>query len=297
MPDIDKLMNDAVSWVEGYLKDTFDSSLEDDITVKACMYSLMAGGKRIRPLLCYLTADMLKVSKEAVLPFAAALEMVHTYSLIHDDLPSMDNDDLRRGKPTCHKAFGEGIAVLAGDCLLNRAFETVTYEVAKEPSYAKAAYEFASLSGINGMVGGQSIDLASEGQTISLDRLRELQRKKTGALLKAAVMLPYYMFSTSFGEDLGKELSGLSECLGLAFQIKDDILDFESDEETLGKSIGKDERDNKSTFVTILGMQGAKDELKKNIEGCYNHLGNIKNMGYDISGYEPVIGFFAGRDH
>ena len=297
MEDINSLINEACDWVEERLENAFDEELKDDITVQACMYSLMAGGKRIRPLLCYLSSDMLGVSKDEVLPFAAALEMIHTYSLIHDDLPAMDNDDLRRGKPTCHKRFGEGIAVLAGDCLLNRAFETVTCGVARNPSDARAAKELASLSGINGMVGGQSIDLASENKSISIDRLYELQRKKTGALLKAAVMLPYYMFETRFSDELALELSEISNCLGLSFQIKDDILDLESDVKTLGKSTGKDERDHKSTFVTLLGIEGAREELKHNIELCYTHLDNIRDMGYDVSRFEPVIAFFAGRDH
>ncbi|MBQ2156277.1 MAG: polyprenyl synthetase family protein, partial [Clostridiales bacterium] len=230
---INALMEKTEQWILPELENVFTPNEAEDITVKAALYSLYAGGKRLRPLMMYLTSDMLKLDFDIdadVKYFAATLEMLHTYSLIHDDLPALDNDDLRRGKPTCHKAFGEGIAVLAGDLLLNKAMERLFLMCEKHPGYTYAASAMAENSGISGMLGGQSIDIASEDKEISLDLLTELQRKKTGAFIEAAVVTPYYLSklmkrSDSAKDETASDLRKLAEHIGLAFQIKDDILD------------------------------------------------------------------------
>ncbi len=298
MSDLKSLFEEVNNWITPSLEAVFSADEIDanDITVKASLYSLLAGGKRIRPTYMYCSAKLLNLDLSAALPYATALEMIHTYSLIHDDLPSMDNDDLRRGKPTCHKVYGEGIALLAGDNLLNRAHEILLQSVVNNPKYAMASYKISYLAGICGMIGGQSIDLSSEGKQITLDTLYELQRKKTGALLKAAICTPYYLAENCSLEVLNL-LSDYSEHIGLAFQIKDDILDVESNSENLGKSVGKDERDNKATFVTLLGIDEAKKKLDEEISGCYKSLQEISKMGYNVSDFEMLTRFMLERNY
>ncbi len=291
-----EIIESSIEWIETSLTDVFPESLKDDITVKASLYSLMAGGKRIRPCLMYVTALMLDCDTDEVLPFAKALEMIHTYSLIHDDLPAMDNDDLRRGKPTCHKAFGEGIALLAGDNLLNRAYE-ILFDACLSGDMRKirAAGQIAAKAGICGMIGGQSIDLDSEGKTITLDTLYELQEKKTGALLSAACVTPCYLAGVA--PDVQSIIQEFSEHLGLMFQIQDDILDVMADQEKLGKTVGKDERDGKATFVTLLGLEEAKNKLDEEVTGCKQMLRRLESFGYDTSDLETIVDFLAERDY
>lgn len=286
------------------LPNVFPEDVRDDITVQAAMYSLMAGGKRFRPCLMFFTADMLGIDREAVKLYACVLEMIHTYSLIHDDLPGMDNDDLRRGKPTCHKVYGEGIAVLAGDMLLNRAFELMSEDLIKaikskdDPIKAAAAASVMSrLAGVYGMLGGQSIDKASEEKRISLDELYLLQEKKTGALIEAAVTMPYYLINGLEETELLDQLKKLSMHIGLAFQIKDDLLDVTSSPDVLGKSVGKDDRDNKSTFVTLLGQENAEKKLNDEIKACYDVLEDLDKKGYHTESYYDMIAFLAERDY
>lgn len=296
--DLKLLFENVASWITPSLESVFSepSINPEDITVKASLYSLLAGGKRIRPTYMYASSKMLGVDLNDTITYATALEMIHTYSLIHDDLPAMDNDDLRRGKPTCHKVYGEGIALLAGDNLLNRAHELLLKILIDKPSFAKASFEVSSLAGINGMIGGQSIDLASEGKKISLDTLYELQRKKTGALLKAAICVPCYL-KDDIGADVVSLMESYSEHIGLAFQIKDDILDVEANIEDLGKSVGKDERDNKATFVTLLGLDNAKAKLQEEIDGCYSALLKLKDLGYNVSDFEALTSFMLERNY
>lgn len=279
-------------WITPSLEAVFSN--KDDVTVQASEYSLMAGGKRFRPCLMYFSSKMLNINPESVKIYACALEMIHTYSLIHDDLPAMDNDDLRRGKPTCHKVFGEGIAILAGDNLLNKAYELLFNDLLVNPTHAEAASEIARLAGIEGMIGGQSIDIDSEGKSISLELLKELQNKKTGALIEAAVMTPYYLSGIN-NSDIKCNLKALAAHIGLAFQISDDILDVLSDEETLGKSIGKDERDCKPTFVTLLGLEQARDSLNKEISDSLSILDWFDDKGYDTSSYRVLVNFMNER--
>ena len=229
---------------------------------EAMLYSLMAGGKRLRPVLLMATAEALGKKGYNYLPVACGLEMIHTYSLIHDDLPCMDNDDLRRGKPTNHKVFGEAMAVLAGDGLLTLAFE-VMLEQRNVPAevLVETVREVAMCAGNFGMVGGQALDLAAEGKTLSAEELRTLHGGKTGAMFIAAVRGGAHLAGASEKELLA--LTRFADLFGLAFQITDDIMDFESDAVTMGKPAGSDEKNNKSTYVTLYGLEAAKELAKK----------------------------------
>lgn len=298
MDRLTELFDKTSEWITPSLEGSFPQELSDDITVKAADYSLMAGGKRIRPMMIYMTSCMLGLDEERfdiARRFAAALEMIHTYSLIHDDLPAMDNDDLRRGKPTCHKAFGEGIAILAGDALMNRAYEILFDILTEYPQYAFAASNMARLAGICGMIGGQSIDLASEETDIELEKLYELQEKKTGALIECAITTPYYLIG-SYNDEVAVILRKLASHMGLMFQIKDDILDETSTAEVLGKNTGKDLRDEKATFVTLLGLSGAGDKLKEEYESALALCSALKEKGYDSDDYKVLIDFFYSRE-
>ena len=209
---------------------------------EAMEYSLMAGGKRIRPVLALAVCDMLNGDTKEVIPFAGAIELIHTYSLIHDDLPCMDNDDYRRGKLTNHKVFGEAMAVLAGDGLLNFAFETMLGETAKNDEKTflrlKTAYMISMAAGTKGMIGGQVIDMESEKTNISYELLCQMHRMKTGALIKASVLAPAILLNVD--KNLYSKLEVYADNIGLAFQIKDDILDYEGNSEIVGKSTGSD---------------------------------------------------------
>ena len=266
------------------------------VLTDAMRYSVNAGGKRVRPVIMMETCKIFGGAPSAILePFVAAMEMIHTYSLIHDDLPAMDNDDLRRGRPTCHKAFGESFAILAGDMLLNTAHEVLLKLALKGESYAKASLNMSQLAGISGMIGGQSIDLESEGKKISVDVLYSLQKKKTGALIEAAVTTPFFLSDApSTVYDLLKDYS---YHLGLAFQIKDDILDVEADQEKLGKSTGKDERDDKSTFVTLLGLDEAKLKLNEEENACNAVLDTLRKDGFNVELLEELTVFNLKRDY
>lgn len=254
-----------------------------DMTMEAALYSLMAGGKRIRPVLMFAVGDMLNLPLSEVLPFACAIEMIHTYSLIHDDLPCMDNDDLRRGMPTCHVKYPESIALLAGDALLNRAYETL-FEICADadPRKIKASSFLAEMAGFKGMIGGQTMDLLSEGKKISYEQLLELHKRKTGCLLTAPVLIPVYLQSENAQtEFLTDRLSEFSAHIGLAFQIKDDILDFTSTKDVLGKSTGKDAAENKSTFVTLYSLGRAQELLEKEMDDAQSSLELLEKSGYD----------------
>lgn len=224
--------------------------------LESMKYSLTAGGKRVRPMLALEFAELCGGSPEAAVPFACAVEMIHTYSLIHDDLPCMDDDDLRRGKPTNHKVFGEAAAVLGGDALLTLAFETILSERAVKlngfEKCVKAGRLLAQCAGAEGMIGGQIIDIESENKSVSADHLKIMDSKKTGELIRAACLLG--CISAGADEDQIKAAEKYASCIGLAFQIVDDMLDVLSDEATLGKPIGSDKDNNKSTYVSLLGI-------------------------------------------
>ena len=246
--------------------------LQKDV-IEAMEYSLLAGGKRIRPTLTLEFCRVCGGDVQAAMPFACAVEMIHSYSLIHDDLPCMDNSDLRRGRPANHIQYGEDIALLAGDGLLTLAFETAlspeSIKLAGAQRGAEAARLLAKAAGAEGMVGGQAIDLQHENQRAPIEVLLEMDRKKTGALIQAAAQ----MGCTVAGADQKQREAAVeyAACVGLAFQIRDDILDMISDPETLGKPVGSDDKNEKSTYVSLLGMEKAQqlvNELTRQAESA-----------------------------
>ena len=224
---------------------------------EAQRYSLLGGGKRLRGVLCLTGGLIAGGTEEEVMPFACALEMIHAYSLVHDDLPAMDNDDLRRGKPSCHKKYDEATAILAGDALLNGAFELILNRSKADSDRTLAAMRIiAAGSGADGMIGGQVVDLECEGKRISEEQLLYLHRHKTGALISAALMSGY---AACGGEKENEAaLKEYAEKIGLAFQVVDDMLDVTGDEKTLGKLTRSDDKNSKSTFVGLLGLDGSE---------------------------------------
>lgn len=223
----------------------------------AMRYAVLGGGKRIRPYLVYAFARAAGTDSAAALDFGCALEMIHAYSLIHDDLPAMDNDTIRRGKPTCHVAFGEATAILAGDALLTRAFGVAAESGAPDGTVARAVAELADAAGYLGMVGGQTLDILTEGKPVGQDTLVKLQRLKTGALIRSACRLGCFAGGVFDGE-LYAAADVYADRIGLAFQVIDDILDGVGDPAFLGKSVGKDEKSGKTTWLSLLGEEGAR---------------------------------------
>ena len=235
---------------------TENMALNKDLA-KAMNYSLMAGGKRLRPILIMAAADALGVDGEKFLRLSTSIEFIHTYSLIHDDLPAMDNDDYRRGNLTNHKVYGEGLAILAGDGLLTYAFQLMTSNtVASAQQKIDAIQCVATAAGPEGMVGGQAFELLSEDKHIPLEELKVLHSGKTGALFNASVELGLILGSSNNATRTA--LMEYSNCLGLLFQITDDILDVVGDEKTIGKPVGSDEKNHKSTYVTLGSLESAK---------------------------------------
>lgn len=231
----------------------------------AMRYAALGGGKRVRPVLVYATGAALGVELSRLDGPACAVEMIHAYSLVHDDLPAMDNDELRRGRPTCHIAFDEATAILAGDGLLTLAFEVLagdeTMAVPAERRL-RMVHELAEASGNRGMVGGQAIDIAAEGTLLTLEQLQTMHRHKTGALIRAAVRLGALSCDHLQPEQI-KSLDSYAEAIGLAFQIRDDILDVEADTATLGKPQGSDKARNKPTYTSLLGLDGARQKARE----------------------------------
>jgi len=227
---------------------------------QAMRYAALSGGKYIRPLLVYATGNTLDVNPDTLDGPACAVELIHAYSLVHDDLPSMDNDDLRRGMPTCHKAFGEAVAILAGDALQSLAYHILTHDQAITVSPLRRLDMIGTLTtatGSMGMAGGQAIDLAAVGQPMSIDELEYMHEHKTGALIRASVKLGALSKET-VEEKIIETLDNYARCIGLAFQIRDDILDIEGNTATLGKTQGADSANNKPTYPALLGLDGAK---------------------------------------
>ena len=250
--EINKFLVDYFSNKGTYNKVIYDSA----------SYSLNIGGKRIRPILMLLTYSMYKKNWRDILEFSSAIEMIHTYSLIHDDLPCMDNDDLRRGKPTNHKVYGENIAVLAGDTLLNEAMNLMMkFSLKNGEKSLVAAEKIASAAGPDGMIGGQVVDIINEGKKISEDELKYMHMKKTGALIKVSIVSGAILGEAP--EDDIKKLEKFGENLGLAFQIKDDILDVIGSTEKLGKNVLSDEESNKTNFITMHGLEYCIKECER----------------------------------
>lgn len=235
--------------------------LKDGRVKEALCYSLEAGGKRLRPMLMLSAIRSYGMDYHPYIPFACAIEFVHTYSLIHDDLPAMDDDDLRRGKPTCHKQYDEATAILAGDALLTEAFRILSYELPEFDPIKRIELIriLTEASGQCGMVYGQQQDLAFENKKASLEELKDIHQHKTGCLIQA----PLLMASVICNKDDYDAWLNIGMAMGQAFQIQDDILDVIGDVEKLGKQVGMDEIHNKSTYVSILGLEGAKEELNR----------------------------------
>nr|WP_246590875.1 farnesyl diphosphate synthase [Georgfuchsia toluolica] len=237
---------------------------------QAMRHAMLGGGKRVRPLLCHATGEMFGAASAALDAAACAVELIHGYSLVHDDLPCMDNDVLRRGKPTCHVAFGEATALLAGDALQSLAFRTLC----DAELQISAMRLLADAAGSLGMAGGQSLDLDAVGQSLSLQTLETMHRKKTGALIRAAVLLGAYCGKAD-DEDI-EILSRFAATIGLLFQVVDDILDAEASTEILGKTAGKDAKDNKLTYISLLGLDAARNkavELGRQAHAGLDHFG------------------------
>ena len=296
MPD---LLAEAFEQVQAEVDGAFDAFLpvpQDTRArlVEAMRYSVIGGGKRVRPLLVCATAQLFGVSRQAAVNAGCAVEAIHAYSLIHDDLPCMDDDDLRHGKPTLHKAFDEATAVLAGDCLHALAFDILTMPDTSSDPFVRAELvaALAKASGHDGMAGGQMMDIMSEEQEYDLRQITRLQQLKTGALLAASVEM---------GAILGRvppegrtHLRAYARDIGLAFQIADDLLDVEGDEEKAGKALRKDEGQGKQTFVTIMGREQARAQAEMLVEQAGQHLAS---HGADERLLAELARFIVKRDH
>ncbi|MBO5713626.1 MAG: polyprenyl synthetase family protein [Clostridia bacterium] len=252
-------------------------SISDETLKTAMAYSVKAGGKRFRPVLMIETAKMLEVNIEDIMPFALAIELIHTYSLIHDDLPCMDNDDFRRGKPTSHKVFGEALAVLAGDALLNLAYETMLRGIGGIYK-VNASRLLSRFAGYQGMIGGQATDVLSEGKALDEETLNYIHQNKTGKLITAAVLVA----SCVSGDKYINELRTYGENIGLLFQITDDILDALSTSNELGKTVGKDEKAKKLTFVTLYGIEKSKQMAQDCLNNAINAISDVDDNEFLI---------------
>lgn len=268
---VDKALNDYF-----YQKGDFNK-----IIFESMAYSVNVGGKRIRPILNLLTYSIYKENVDEVLDIAMALEMIHSYSLIHDDLPAMDNDNLRRGMPTNHIKYGEAIAILAGDALLNEAMIIIMkYSLEHGEKAIRAGKLISEAAGANGMIGGQVVDIISEGKDISLETLNYMHSKKTGALIKASILSGAILGEASYNDY--KILEEYGEKLGLAFQIKDDILDVTESTEVLGKPAKSDEENSKSNYISIYGIDRCKELCNELTKDCIELLdkinGNVESL-------------------
>ena len=264
----------------------------------AMKYSVMAGGKRLRPVLMNETFKLFGGEGDAVNCFMAAMEMIHTYSLVHDDLPSMDNDMLRRGKPTTHAVYGEGMGVLAGDALLNYAFETAlkSFEDTTTPTEfkVKALQILARKAGVYGMIGGQVVDVESEKNQSEMteEKIDFIYELKTGALIEASMEIGAILAGAT--DEQVKLIESVASKIGMAFQIQDDILDIEGDEAVLGKPIGSDERNEKSTYVTFKGIEKSKEEVKRLTDEAIEIL---KKLPYENEFLVDLLQYLVYRDN
>lgn len=278
-------MNDMIIAVNRRLEELI-SRYKDGPVKEAMLYSLMAGGKRLRPIIFLTTLRSYGYSFYDYLDIACAIEMIHTYSLIHDDLPAMDDDDLRRGQPTCHKKYGEAVAILAGDALLNEAGFIVlsaSLDASLKVSLLKALLQ---ASGANGMIYGQQQDMYLENKDASLEEITDMEHHKTGCMIAVSFALAGLIAAP---EDVEK-LTQLGYDLGLAFQIQDDILDLISDTETLGKPVGSDLKNDKNTYVSLLGLDASKEQADALFHSCLEHIYGLQlNHGLMIDLLNLVI--------
>ena len=267
--EIEEILKRYLPEAEGYQK----------VIMEAMEYSLMAGGKRLRPMLMQETCRLFGEEPETLKPFMAALEMIHTYSLVHDDLPAMDNDEYRRGRKTTHIVYGEDMGILAGDALLNYAFETAVKAFVLEPedslTIGNAIRVLGEKAGIYGMLGGQVIDVKETGHAVSKDVLDTIYELKTGALIEASMMIGAILGGAS--QEEVKTVERIASLVGLAFQVQDDILDVISTQEELGKPIHSDEKNEKTTYVTLLGIDDAKKVVEEKSEEAISLLRTLPN--------------------
>lgn len=261
--------------------------------IEAMNYSVLAGGKRLRPMLMQETYRMFGGTGEVIYPFMAAMEMIHTYSLVHDDLPAMDNDEYRRGKKTTHAAYGEAMGILAGDALLNFAFETAAEAFSLQPDQrtAKAMQILASKAGIYGMIGGQVVDVESEGQPLSRDKLDFIYSLKTSALIESSMMIGAVLAGAK--EEETKKVEQAARDVGLAFQIQDDILDVTSTLEILGKPINSDSKNNKTTYVILEGLKKAQKDVELISKRALDTLASLE---YENRFLEELITMLITRE-
>ncbi len=287
---VQSLRKEINQWLEGYFN---GKGSYEKIIYEAMAYSVNASGKRIRPLLFLLGYSLFRDDYKKVLPLACAIEMIHTYSLIHDDLPAMDNDDLRRGKPTNHKVFGEAMAILAGDGLLNEAMNIMFNYCLENNSCnsVSACKNISESAGVNGMIGGQVIDMLSENKKVSLDQLYAMHRKKTGALIKASIVSG--AIAAEADEASQRSLEVYGEKLGLAFQIKDDILDVTGDTEIMGKMAKSDIENNKTTFITEYGLEKCEELCSSLTRECIDILCSIQR---NTSRLEYITRYLLNRN-
>ena len=290
---LDSRSREYREYVEAYLKDfyaQFHDAPQKDL-YKAMEYSLLGGGKRLRPIFAFEFCRLCGRDWKDAAPFAAAVEMIHTYSLIHDDLPCMDNDDYRRGRLTNHKIFGEGMAVLAGDALLTDAFMVASKaRLAKPEDMATAIGRLAECAGSPGMVGGQVLDIMSQERELSEQEVLDIQSRKTGALINAACALGAIAGGGS--EEQFEAACQFAAGLGLAFQIRDDILDVTSTEEELGKPIHSDEKNQKQTYVTLRGLEGAAEDVERISEEALELLDTFPQKNEFL---RELIGYLVNR--
>lgn len=273
-------------------KDSFQNTIHESMK-----YSIFAGGKRIRPILALKTYELVsKDSYEKALPFASAIEMIHTYSLVHDDLPPMDDDDYRRGKPTNHKVYGESMAILAGDALLNLAYETMINSVSKDSEnihgYIEAIKEVGKAAGVSGMIGGQAVDIESDEEVISEEQLTFIHNKKTSALIEASIVSGGLLAGGS-DEEI-KALSDYGKAIGLCFQIRDDILDEIGDNEKLGKNVGSDQSNNKLTYLTLHGLDKSIEKTHELYKQAVKALDIFKKE--DVLFFEKFAEYLVYRE-
>ena len=274
MFDLNAYFAEKIERINAALESILKTSARPDRLLEAMNYSLMAGGKRFRPLLCVAAAEAVGGDLEDVLPAACALEMVHTYSLIHDDLPAMDDDDLRRGQPTCHKAFDEATAILAGDALLTLAFQTLSSIAAGRDQQAvkwlRVIQLISHAAGYCGMIQGQMLDIASEGSQLTLNELKSLHRLKTGALIEVSSQCGAELVDANSSQI--QLIENYAQYIGLAFQVSDDILNVEGDPAIMGKSVGTDKLRQKCTYPSLLGLEESKTFVRKLIDNALQSL-------------------------
>jgi geranylgeranyl diphosphate synthase type II len=279
--------------LEKYLP--FTTGLQKTVS-EAMSYSLLAGGKRLRPILMLESYQLFGGQGQVIEPFAAAIEMIHTYSLVHDDLPAMDNDKYRRGKLTCHAKYGEAMGILAGDGLLNLAFETAgnAFDLTDEPAQVGRAIQvLAGKAGMYGMLGGQVIDVETEGASdLTMDVILEIHRLKTAALLEASLMVGGILAGA--GERQLEMLEQIGQKVGIAFQIQDDILDVTGNQELLGKPVGSDAKNEKTTSVTLLGLEGTSAKVRELSRQAVELAGSLPG---DTEFLRELIRMLTVRDH